>query len=40
MTESVYQMRRYLIREQGWDEETVRSLSKSELEEVYNHYHE
>lgn len=33
-------MRRYLLKEQGWDEDVVRNLTKSELEEAYEHYHE
>ena len=33
-------MRRYLLKEQGWDKDVVRSMTKSELEEAYEHYHE
>lgn len=34
------EMRRYLLKEQGWDEDVVRSLSREELEEAYDHYNE
>ena len=30
---------RYLLREQGFDEEQVREMSLSELRELYNEYH-
>lgn len=36
MTKS--EMRRYLLKEQGWERETVLSLSKEELEEIIDHY--
>lgn len=40
MSASKQEMRRYLLKEQGWDDEVVRSLSKEELVEAYEHYHE
>ena len=33
-------IRRYLLKEQGFDEDVVKSMSKSELEELWEHYHE
>lgn len=30
---------RYLLREQGFDEEQVRQMSLSELKEIYNEFH-
>lgn len=31
---------RYLLKEQGYDEDVVRSMSGKELVETYEHYHE
>lgn len=38
--ESPREIRRYLLKEQGWEEENVKKLSKAELEELWEHYHE
>lgn len=34
------EIERYLIREQGWDEEAVAKMSKDELDDIWRHYHE
>ena len=33
-------IRRYLLKEQGFDEDVVKAMSKSELEELWEYYHE
>lgn len=40
MIASKSEMRRYLLKEQGWDDDVVRSLSPEELREAYEHYTE
>ena len=39
-TYSVWEMRQYLIREQGYDEEAVKKFSPEELLDLYEMYHE
>lgn len=34
------EIRRYLIREQGWDEDVVNGLDKEELLDAWDNYHE
>ena len=33
-------IKRYLLKEQGFDEEVVKSMSKDELIELWDYYHE
>lgn len=33
-------IKRYLIKEQGFDEDAVRSFSKQELRELWDEYHD
>lgn len=33
-------IRRYLLKEQGYEDDVVKALSKGELEELWEHYHE
>jgi hypothetical protein len=33
-------IRRYLLKEQGFDEDVVKAMPKDELEELWEHYHE
>lgn len=37
---TVSDVREYLIREQGYDEEVVKNIPKEELRELWEHYHE
>lgn len=34
------EIRRYLLKEQGFDEDVVNEMSNEELIELWNHYHE
>ena len=34
------EIKRYLLKEQGFDEEVVNEMSEEELIELWNHYHE
>lgn len=34
------EIRRYLLKEQGWDNEAVAQMSYDELVEMWDHYHE
>lgn len=33
-------IRRYLLKEQGYEDDVVKALSNGELEELWEHYHE
>ena len=34
------EIKRYLIREQGWDEESIKDMNRAELQEAWDNYHE
>ena len=34
------EIRRYLLKEQGFEEDVVNEMSNEELVELWNHYHE
>jgi len=34
------EMKDYLLKEQGWEDEHVNKMSYDELEEAWDHYHE
>lgn len=38
--ENAATMRRYLLKEQGYDEDVVKKMSYAELKECYDYYHE
>lgn len=40
MKASISEIRRYLLREQGYEEDTVKNMSKAELQELWEYYHE
>lgn len=33
-------IRHYLLKEQGYEDDVVKKLTKAELEELWEHYHE
>ena len=37
---NIVMMKRYLLKEQGYEDDVVNSMSYDELEECYNSYHE
>ena len=41
MTNKDYkQIKKYLLKEQGWEKEVVEKMSKEELEEMWEYFHE
>jgi len=40
MAVSISEAKRYLLKEQGFDDEQVARLSRDEILELYDHYHE
>lgn len=40
MKDKYYTIKRFLLKEEGFEEEVVNEMSKEELLELWDHYHE